>query len=177
MAPRLERGGRGLQRRIDLHDLRLVGAGREHGALGPREGHVGEGRELRRGVGALARLEKLVDLPGAGVGLVAGGEPSGRLVRAPDGQVPLVRGVVGLAPWFPEQEPVDPIVGKDLVALHGRADSVTRYAETEALLERAAGVASHVEMVDMGQRGHTMMDGLRTWNATVRRQVLAMFLR
>lgn len=90
---------------------------------------------------------------------------------------PLVRGVVGLAPWFPAQEPVEPIAGKDLVALHGRDDTVTSYADTEALLRRAAGVASHVEMVDMGSRGHTMIDGLRTWNATVRRQVLAMFLR
>ena len=90
---------------------------------------------------------------------------------------PLVRGVVGLAPWFPLGEPVEPLAGKDLVALHGRDDRVTSYAETEALLHRAAGVAEHVEMVDMGARGHTMMDGLRTWNATVRRQVLAMFLR
>ncbi len=90
---------------------------------------------------------------------------------------PLVRGVVALAPWFPPGEPVHPVAGKDLVALHGRKDTVTSYAETEALLERATGVASHVEMVDMGPRGHTMMDGLHTWNATVRRRVIAMFLR
>jgi predicted esterase len=90
---------------------------------------------------------------------------------------PLVRGVVGMAPWFPLGEPVEPVRGKELVALHGREDSVTSYAETEALLQRAVGVASHVEMVDMGARGHTMMDGLTSWNATVRRQVLAMYLR
>ena len=90
---------------------------------------------------------------------------------------PLVRGVVGLAPWFPRHEPVSPIEGKDLVALHGRADRVTSYADTEALLERAAPVASHVEMVDMGERGHTMLDGLHAWNATVRRHVVGMFLR
>ena len=90
---------------------------------------------------------------------------------------PLVRGVVGLAPWFPRGEPVDPVRGKDLVALHGRGDRITSFKDTEALLHRAAEVASHVEMVDMGPRGHTMMDGLRTWNATIRRQVLAMFLR
>lgn len=90
---------------------------------------------------------------------------------------PLVRGVVGLAPWFPLTESVDPIRGKDLVALHGRADTVTKYTETEALLQRAAGVAAHVEIVDMGERGHTMVDGLHAWNATVRRQVLSMYLR
>ena len=90
---------------------------------------------------------------------------------------PLVRGVVGLAPWFPPGEPVDGIADKDLVALHGRQDRVTSYAETEALLDRAVDVARHVELVDMGARGHTMIDGLATWNATVRRQVLAMFLR
>ncbi len=90
---------------------------------------------------------------------------------------PLVRGVVGLAPWFPAHEPVEPIAGKDLVALHGRADTVTTYSDTEAFLQRAAGVAAHVEMVDMGDRGHTMIDGLHAWNATVRRQVLGMFLR
>lgn len=89
----------------------------------------------------------------------------------------LVRGVVGLAPWFPQGEPVEPVTGKDLVALHGRDDRITSFKDTEALLHRATRVASHVEMVDMGARGHTMMDGLRTWNATVRRHVLAMSLR
>lgn len=90
---------------------------------------------------------------------------------------PLVRGVVGLAPWFPDGEPVEPVAGKDLVALHGRKDRITSFAETEALLQRAARVASHTEMVDMGDLGHTMMDGREAWNATVRRHVLAMFLR
>ena len=87
---------------------------------------------------------------------------------------PLVRGVVGLAPWFPRGEPVEPVTGKDLVALHGRDDRITSFRDTEALMRRAAEVAAHVEMVDMGARGHTMMDGLRTWNATVRRHVLTM---
>jgi predicted esterase len=90
---------------------------------------------------------------------------------------PLVRGVVGLAPWFPPTDPVEPVRDKDLVALHGREDRITSYADTEALLRRAAAVAAHVAMVDMGARGHTMMDGLREWNAAVRREVLAMFAR
>jgi predicted esterase len=88
---------------------------------------------------------------------------------------PLVRGVVGLAPWFPLGEPVEPIAGKRLVAAHGRADTVTTYAETEALVARATGVAAHAELVDMGDLGHTMMDGLSRWNAVVREHVLAAF--
>ncbi len=114
--------------------------------------------------------------PRAGGVVLLGHSMGARTALAVAGD-PLVRGVVGLAPWFPQGEPVAPVAGKDLVALHGRKDRVTSYDETEALLERAAGVAAHVEMVDMGPRGHTMMDGLHAWNATVRRQVLAMFLR
>jgi predicted esterase len=88
---------------------------------------------------------------------------------------PLVRGVVGLAPWFPLGEAVEPIAGKRLVAAHGRADTVTKYTETEALVRRATGVAASAELVDMGDLGHTMMDGLGRWNALVREHVLAAF--
>ena len=88
---------------------------------------------------------------------------------------PLVRGVVGLAPWFPLGEPVEPLAGKHLVAAHGRADTVTKYAETEAFVRRASGVAASAELVDMGDLGHTMMDGLGRWNALTRERVLDFF--
>lgn len=89
---------------------------------------------------------------------------------------PLVRGVVGLAPWFPPGEPVQPLRGKRLVAVHGRADRITSYAATEQFLARAAGVGARTQLVDMGDLGHYMLRGARDWNTAARSYTLEMFL-
>jgi pimeloyl-ACP methyl ester carboxylesterase len=88
---------------------------------------------------------------------------------------PLVRGVVGLAPWFPAGEPVHPLRGKRLAAAHGRADRITRFDHTEAFLTRAGRVAEHTELVDMGARGHYMLRGAGDWDSVARELTLDMF--
>ena len=75
-----------------------------------------------------------------------------------------VRGVVGLAPWFPPGEPVTALAGKRLAAAHGRADRITSYAATEAFVRRAASVARATELEDMGGAGHYMVRRHRAWN-------------
>jgi predicted esterase len=88
----------------------------------------------------------------------------------------LVRGVVGLAPWLPPGEPVEPLAGKRLVAAHGRADRITSFTATEQFLARARAVTDMVRLVDMGDRGHYMLKGAGAWNAAARTQTLEMFL-
>jgi predicted esterase len=88
---------------------------------------------------------------------------------------PLVRGVVGLAPWFPAGEPVEPLTGKRLVAVHGRADRITGFVETQRFVARATRVATHAELVDMGDLGHYMLRGLGAWNSVAQQQTLRMF--
>jgi predicted esterase len=88
---------------------------------------------------------------------------------------PLVRGVVGLAPWFPPGEPVEPLRGKHLVAVHGRADRITSFAATEQYVARAGPIAASAELVDMGERGHYMLRGAGEWNSAARTHTLQMF--
>ena len=88
----------------------------------------------------------------------------------------LVRGVVGLAPWFPPGEPVQTLRGKRLVAAHGRADRITSFAATEQFLARASRVSAETQLVDMDDRGHYMLKGQGVWNAVARTHTLEMFL-
>ncbi len=89
---------------------------------------------------------------------------------------PSVHGVVALAPWFPPEEPVGTLGGKQLVVAHGRADRITSFEATTQFLARAAQVASHVELVDMDGLGHYMLRGLSRWNEAARHHALAMLL-
>jgi alpha-beta hydrolase superfamily lysophospholipase len=88
---------------------------------------------------------------------------------------PLVRGVVGLAPWFPVGEPVEPLHGKRLVAVHGRADRITSFDATAAFVRRAATVASSAELVDMGPLDHPMLRGIGRWNEQARERTVELF--
>jgi predicted esterase len=87
---------------------------------------------------------------------------------------PQVAGVVGLAPWLPPGEPVEPLAGKHLVAAHGRADRITSYAATEAFVRRAQRVAASAALIDMGDLDHYLVRGLRRWNAVARTQTLTL---
>lgn len=77
---------------------------------------------------------------------------------------PLVRGVVGLAPWWQPGEPVTALEGRHLVAAHGRRDRITSFRATAAYVERARAVAASTELRDMGSLGHYMLSGAPAWN-------------
>ena len=76
----------------------------------------------------------------------------------------LVRGVVALAPWFPEGEPVGALVGKRLVAAHGTGDRITSPRATQEYVERARAAGAEASYVDMGPVGHYLLRGARAWN-------------
>jgi len=79
---------------------------------------------------------------------------------------PAVVGVVGLAPWLPVDDPVEPLRGKHLVAAHGSRDRITSPRATRRYVERASQVAASARFVDMGPLGHYLFAGVRRWNAT-----------
>jgi len=77
---------------------------------------------------------------------------------------PSVVGVVGLAPWWSFDDPVDRLAGRSLVAAHGRRDRITSFVQTRRFVERARLVATSAELVDMGMLGHYMLGRPDRWN-------------
>ncbi|MET0524276.1 MAG: alpha/beta fold hydrolase [Nocardioides sp.] len=87
---------------------------------------------------------------------------------------PQVVGVVGLAPWFPPNEPVRALAGRHLVAGHGHRDKITSYRATAAYVERARSVADSAELHDMGPVGHYLLRRVRAWNELASSSALSM---
>jgi predicted esterase len=85
-----------------------------------------------------------------------------------------VVGVIGLAPWWPADDPVEALTGRRVVGAHGSHDRITSARHTRRLLERAAPLASSTRYVDMGPVGHYMLTAVRRWNRTARDAVLTM---
>jgi pimeloyl-ACP methyl ester carboxylesterase len=85
---------------------------------------------------------------------------------------PSVVGVVGLAPWWSADDPVDTLAGRRLVAAHGRRDRITSFRETARYVDRAREVADSVELHDMGALGHYMLAGSRRWHEVALASVL-----
>ena len=84
-----------------------------------------------------------------------------------------VVGVVGLAPWWPADEPVETLRGKHLVGVHGSKDRITSYRQSERFVERASALAASAQHVVLGSAGHYMVRRASTWNAQARDAVLA----
>lgn len=85
-----------------------------------------------------------------------------------------VVGVVGLAPWWPADEPVAALSGRRVVAAHGRRDRITSAQQTRRFLARAEAVAASTSFVDMGRAGHYLLTHVRSWNRTALRESLGM---
>jgi predicted esterase len=87
---------------------------------------------------------------------------------------PLVLGVVGLAPWFPPDEPVAALAGRHLVAAHGRRDKITSCRATAAYVDRARPVAASAVLHDMGPVGHYLLRRVPAWNDLAATSALTM---
>src|SRR5689334_12755512 len=66
-------------------------------------------------------------------------------------------GVVALAPWFEPSDPVRTLAGRHLVGVHGSRDRITSPRMTRAYVEKARGIASSAEFVDLPGLGHYML--------------------
>ncbi len=87
-----------------------------------------------------------------------------------------VVGVVGLAPWLPNGEPVTDLSGRQLVLIQGSADRSVPAGQTRAWVDRARQQcaesrlpASTVSYLEIPGGGHTMLRFLPLWHGlTVR---------
>lgn len=86
---------------------------------------------------------------------------------------PAVTGVVALAPWLPDGEPVGALETKVLRAAHGRRDRITSYAATRRFVARARDADCDATLRSMGLAGHYLLSRIGAWNAFATDQALA----
>jgi pimeloyl-ACP methyl ester carboxylesterase len=77
---------------------------------------------------------------------------------------PGVAAVAGLAPWLPPGEPVGQLAGRNVLLVHGNADSITRPADTWAYAARARSVAE-VTTVEIRNGDHAMLRRASLWHS------------
>jgi len=99
------------------------------------------------------------DVPVVLVGHSMGGRAAMRV--AGDGSVV---GVVGLAPWLPDGEPVEQLAGRRVLIAHGNRDGVTSARSSRQFAARAADVTDAV-FVTVRHERHAMVLRPRTWHA------------
>jgi pimeloyl-ACP methyl ester carboxylesterase len=83
-----------------------------------------------------------------------------------------VRGVAALAPWLPDDEPVDQLAGRDLLVAHGTLDRVTSPRASQRYAERARGVAARVDYIEVRGDVHGMLLRAPTWHRLATRFAL-----
>ncbi|MFG2138308.1 alpha/beta hydrolase [Streptomyces sp. NPDC048650] len=99
-----------------------------------------------------------------GVPVVLVGHSMGGRAALRIGGHPAVRGIVALAPWCPEDEPVGHLRGRTLALLHDPCDRVTRAEDTWHFADRARMGGSRVHAIAMPSGGHAMLRGARHWH-------------
>jgi len=77
---------------------------------------------------------------------------------------PRVRGVVALAPWLPDTEPVEQLAGRDLVVLHGTRDLTTSPRASTRFVARAAPHARRTAYLLVPWSGHGMLLRAGLWH-------------
>ncbi|GAA3148452.1 alpha/beta hydrolase [Streptomyces rectiviolaceus] len=87
---------------------------------------------------------------------------------------PLVRGVIGLAPWCPAGEPVAHLRGRRVVLLHGDKDRTTDPRSSLDFAARAAAAGAEAAHVPMHGSGHAMLGRAAAWHDLTARAVAAL---
>lgn len=126
--------------------------------------HEDAARDARR---ALRELELLTgDVPTVLVGHSMGARAALRAAGNP-----LVRGVVGLAPWCPAGEPVEHLRGRRVVLLHGDQDRTTDPRSSLDFASRAGAAGAEAATVLLHGSDHAMLRRAPTWHALTARTV------
>lgn len=84
----------------------------------------------------------------------------------------VVRGVVALAPWLPDGEPVDQLAGREVLIAHGTLDRVTSPAASRRYARRAESVAKRIDYVSVRGDAHAMLLRATTWHRLATRFTL-----
>ncbi|MFJ8768404.1 alpha/beta fold hydrolase [Streptomyces clavifer] len=77
---------------------------------------------------------------------------------------PLVRSVVGLAPWCPPGDPVTQLAGRDVVLLHSTRDRVTSPQASQSLTARARRAGARTCLVTIPGSDHAMLRRAPAWH-------------
>jgi pimeloyl-ACP methyl ester carboxylesterase len=78
---------------------------------------------------------------------------------------PRVVGVVALAPWIPQGEPVEQLRGRSVLIAHGTADRVTDPALSRSYAQRASAAGLDVEYRELAGGDHAMLRSAPAWHA------------
>ncbi|OON78088.1 alpha/beta fold hydrolase [Streptomyces tsukubensis] len=166
--------GLGAPPRWNLPALRMVPFTRAITSATEGEGVVvGSVRYRRRGWNgsradaardALRALYDLADLVGDVPVVLMGHSMGGRAALRVAGH-PLVRAVVGLAPWCPGGEPVTQLAARRVVLLHGNRDRVTDPLATHALAARAREAGAEAGALTVQGGDHAMLRRAGLWQA------------
>ncbi|MEU0137567.1 alpha/beta fold hydrolase [Streptomyces sp. NPDC006296] len=77
---------------------------------------------------------------------------------------PLVRAVVGLAPWCPPGDPVTQLAGRDVVLLHSTRDRITSPLASQSLTARARRAGARTCLVTIPDSDHAMIRRAPVWH-------------
>jgi len=86
-----------------------------------------------------------------------------------------VLGVAALAPWLPDGEPVEQLVGREVLIAHGNLDRVTSPRASREFADRARPVAKHVDYVTVWGDAHAMLLRAPMWHRLATRFALRLF--
>lgn len=135
------------------------------GALLLRDRYRGwNGAEADPVADALWALEQIEQRYGRIPVVLLGHSMGGRAALRAAGH-PTVTGVVALAPWLPEEEPVAQLDGRRLLIAHGELDTITDPAKSRAYADRAEAEGTDVEYRVIPGGKHAMLADASTWHS------------
>ncbi|MFJ7326794.1 alpha/beta fold hydrolase [Streptomyces cyaneofuscatus] len=113
---------------------------------------------------AVAALDALGEEAGDDVPVILLGHSMGARAALLAAGHPLVRGVVGLAPWCPPGDPVTQLAGRDVVLVHSNRDRMTSPQATQSLTARARRAGARTCMITVRGGDHAMIRRAPAWH-------------
>lgn len=75
-----------------------------------------------------------------------------------------VESVVALAPWLPDGESVDGVIGRRLAVAHGTSDHTTSPKASRRFVARAVDAGAAATWTSVGRDGHALLRRRRVWD-------------
>lgn len=111
-------------------------------------------------------LEEIEQLHGTVPVVLVGHSMGGRVALCVAGH-PQVIGVVALAPWVTDADPIEQLDGRRVLVVHGTADRWTSPADSLRFCERLLARGVDVHRYELPHLGHFMLRRFRVWHRLV----------